>query len=82
MREIAHALCAEYGGQMLYMPRDTDFALIRRDLDIAAEHNGTNTAELAKKYQITSRQVYTILAYVRRLRTGRGGDAPAGAVAA
>lgn len=65
MREIAHNLARQYGGQYLYVPQDSEFALTKRDLEIYAELQGGNANALAKKHGISVQQVYAINRHVR-----------------
>lgn len=66
MREIAHNLARQYGGQYLYVPQDTQFALTRRDEQIYAELASGNANEVARKHGISVQQVYAINRYVRQ----------------
>lgn len=65
MREIAHNLARHYGGQFMYVPKDQEFALTKRDLLIFERFNGSNVQELALEHGLTARQVYAILGHVR-----------------
>lgn len=66
MRDVAHDWCREHGGQQLYLPRDVDFGLSRRDLEIWEAFSGSNTTALAERHGLTVRQVQSILRRVRR----------------
>lgn len=66
MREIAHDLAKEYGGQNVYIGRDLEFDLTKRDMEIYRAHNGRNVPELALRYKLSEVQIYNILAHVRR----------------
>jgi Mor family transcriptional regulator len=66
MREAAHLLCNEYGGQRVYIPQDREYALELRDMQIWHEFNGHNAPELAAQHALTEQQVGNILAHVRR----------------
>lgn len=72
MRRVAHVLCGEYGGQRLYVAKDMQFALDKRDLGIWAAFNGSNVPELAAEHNLTEQQVRNILAYMRKANAGRG----------
>ena len=66
MREIAHSLCLEYGGNEYYMPKDVELALDKRDAQIWAEFKGWNSHELARKFDLTERQIRYICAVMRK----------------
>ena len=50
-----------WGGQLIYIPKNQGGQLSQRDLQIWAEFNGANHADLAKKYNLTVQQIYRIL---------------------
>jgi Mor family transcriptional regulator len=83
MREIAHNLARSNGGEYLYVPKDQDFGLTKRDMAIYERMGKENVNDLAKEYGITARQLYSINRYVRdhlvRKRQGNlpGFDEPA-----
>lgn len=74
MRDAAHRLCEEYGGQRVYIPQDREYTLELRDLQIWREFTGNNAPELAAKHGLTEQQVGNILGHVRReqLRKNQG----------
>ena len=61
----AERLRATYGGDQMYIPSGLALALARRDLQMYAEFDGTNQGPLAKKYDLTVRQVYNVIERVR-----------------
>lgn len=65
MREIAHNLARHYGGQFMYCPKDQEFALTKRDMLIFEAFNGSNAHELGEQHNLTVRQIYSIIKYVR-----------------
>lgn len=65
-REIAHTWCAEVGGGDFYLPRDMEFALSSRDLQIWESFNGRNTWELSQQFGLTERQIRYILGVMRK----------------
>ncbi|MGK2897822.1 MAG: Mor transcription activator family protein [Burkholderiaceae bacterium] len=65
MREIAHDLCRDYGGQYVYVPKDQELDLTQRDLDVYNDLTSGNANEVAKKHNISVQQVYAINRYVR-----------------
>lgn len=66
MREIAHDICREYGGQQMYVPQDHEPELTQRDLDLWAAFDGHNHAELARVHDLSISQVHNVLRHVRR----------------
>lgn len=65
MREIAHNLSREYGGQYMYVPKDQELELTKRDLVIYERLQGGNANDLAKEYGLSVQQIYAINRYVR-----------------
>lgn len=77
MREIAHNLARHYGGQFMYVPKDQEFALTKRDMEIYEELGSGNVHEVAAKWGLTERQVYAINSYVRdQIMRKRQGELP------
>lgn len=66
MREVAHMLCSEYGGNEFYMPKDLELARDKRDEEIWRAFTGNNGWELAAKYGLTERQIRFICAVMRK----------------
>lgn len=54
----------ELAGQQAYFPRR--HLVSQRDRQIYREFNGDNHSQLAKKYNMTDRQIYNIVARIRR----------------
>lgn len=54
-----------YGGDAIYVPRGLVLILGKRDLEMYGKYDGTNHFALAKEYELTVRQIYTIVARVR-----------------
>ncbi len=54
----------ELAGQQAYFPRR--HLVSQRDRQIYREFNGTNHAYLAKKHDMTERQIYNIVARIRQ----------------
>lgn len=65
MREVAHELCREFGGQPIYVPKDDEFLRDARNDQIWAEFDGTNHLALAAKHHLTHVQIYAIVAEMR-----------------
>lgn len=60
--QLTEGLRAEIGGSQPYLSKGVGFELSQRDRQILAEFTGHNQDELAKKYDLTPRQIYAILA--------------------
>lgn len=75
MREVAHNLAGEYGGTYMYVPKDREFELTKRDMEIYERLQGGNANDLAIEYRLGVQQIYSINRYVRdqlvRKRQGR-----------
>ena len=65
MREIAHNLARHYGGQFMYVPKDQEFGLTKRDMLIYERLTAGNVHDLAQEFGLTVRQVYSINSHVR-----------------
>lgn len=78
MREVAHKLASEYGGSFMYVPKDRDFALDKRDLQIHQRlERGSNVYDVARDYGLTERQIYAVYQLVRKqLMTRQQGALP------
>ncbi len=61
MRKIANSLCAEYGGGVMYIPKDREYGASERDEKIWNEFSGDNVPELAKRYDLTEQMIYQII---------------------
>lgn len=59
---LTEGLRAEIGGSQPYLSKGVGFELSQRDRQILAEFNGRNHDELARKWDLTPRQIYAILA--------------------
>lgn len=65
MREVAHNLARNHGGTIMYIPKDMEFRLTRRDMRIYERMGRENVHDLAKEYQLTAQQLYAINRCVR-----------------
>lgn len=74
-RDMVHDICAAHGAGFMYVPRDLEFELTRRDREIYERFVGTNLHELAQEYRLTHVRIYQIVAQVKaeelRQRQGR-----------
>lgn len=59
--EATVALCKEYGGTPLYIPKVDALIAAQRDQQIKAEYNGYNLDKLAHKYNLATRTVRRII---------------------
>ncbi len=55
-----------WGGQLINIPKDYHWKLGRRELEIYDAYNGTNLADLARRYDISERGLRKLLARVRK----------------
>lgn len=60
-KKLAQHLCRNWGGQLIYIPKNQGGELDERDRQIYAEFNGRNHHELAKKYDLAVQQIYKIV---------------------
>lgn len=63
---LADFLAEHWGGQTIGFPKEFYYKLAERDLKIYNEFNGNNHSELAKKYRMTTRGIYKLVARVHR----------------
>lgn len=77
MREIAHAICDQYGRTVLYVPADLEFKLDKRDAVIWSKYGSDGpdgvskfspqrVAQLADEYRMTTVQIYCIVKLMQR----------------
>ncbi|AUK44873.1 MULTISPECIES: Mor transcription activator family protein [Pasteurella] len=64
--EIAQTISKNWGGSVVYIPRNLIFILNERDRKIFNEFNGTNHRDLAKKYGVSMQWVYTIVKRINK----------------
>lgn len=60
-------LVEQWQGDVLYVPKGFAITIEKRDWDIWHEFTGANHAELAKKYDMTVRQIYKRIEVIRPL---------------
>lgn len=66
--ELARSIAESWGGQTVYVPQALGMFAHERDERIYSEFNGTNHAELARKYQISMQWVYSIVKKMRAIK--------------
>lgn len=71
---IADNLANNWGGQVMSFPRDCRFKQAKIRATVAAEFNGFNHADLARKYGLTVRYVYRIIQAERSAQKSTTGD--------
>lgn len=54
-----------YGGQPIYVPKGLYLVVSERDREIWRKFDGNNYHQLAREYDLTLRQIYSIIARVR-----------------
>jgi len=67
----ADFLAEHWGGQLINIPMDHKFRVAARDLKIWSEFRGNNHAELARRYGMTLRGIYKVIARVKSRETDR-----------
>lgn len=70
-RDLLHEICAECGGQQIYIGRDMEFELTARDLKIYNEHTGYNTHSIAKRHGISDTRVRQICKAIKDQRVAK-----------
>jgi Mor family transcriptional regulator len=58
---ISDDLCKEFGGELIYIPKNKDHNTMLMQHAIFKEFNGTNQSELGRKYNISITHVYRVL---------------------
>ena len=59
--QVAGYITSNWGGQLIYIPKNHSGQLSSRDLEIYAAFNGRNHTLLAKKYDLTVQHIYRIV---------------------
>ncbi len=70
-RRVADMLADEWGGQSIYMPKDVARRCLKRNIRLFDEFNGSNVAELARKYGLSEQRVYAVIKAERARRRSR-----------
>lgn len=69
--DIAQQMAQNWGGEVIYIPRNLLMALNERDMKIYEEFNGNNHRELARKYNVSMQWVYKIVKKVHKDEVAR-----------
>ena len=64
-QEVANYMATTWGGQSVYIPKGVSISISKRHLEIYAEFNGHNHAELAQKYAFSMPWIYRIVQLMR-----------------
>lgn len=64
-------ICNAFGGDEFYLPKGKRIAGILRGIRVWKEFKGNNAFELAKKYDVTVREIQYIIARMRRVERQR-----------
>lgn len=74
-KKVARHITDNWGGQLIYIPKNHLGQLSERDMQVYRDFDGRNHAALAKKYHLTVQQIYKIVKEVgRRERAKNQGD--------
>lgn len=68
---IVSEIAQLFGGMQFYLPTGNKLKLALRDARIFTEFTGDNTAELARKYNLSQANIYLILKKQREERRGK-----------
>lgn len=60
-RFVSKEISRNFGGEMVYIPKDSAFLRQAKHQDILSEFDGTNHRELARKYGVSMQAIYHIL---------------------
>lgn len=60
-KKLSRHITSNWGGQLIYIPKNQGGKLDERDQQIYAEFNGKNHFDLAKKYDLAVQQIYKIV---------------------
>jgi Mor family transcriptional regulator len=63
--ELVDDMRRDWGGQLVYFPKGDSMEILERDLQMYADFNGSNHAQLAQSYNLSVQQVYKRLRLVR-----------------
>ena len=69
--EVASHIAQNWGGEVIYIPRNLILLLSERDRKIFNEFNGTNHRELARKYNVSMQWIYQIVKKITKEKIAR-----------
>ena len=64
-QEVANYMATTWGGQSVYIPKGVSISISKRHLEIYADFNGNNHAELSKKFGFSMPWIYRIVRLMR-----------------
>lgn len=59
--EVAVRVTKKWGGMSVYLPKDLNYAITMRNLELYKDFNGKNHHDLVQKYDLSLQAVYQIL---------------------
>lgn len=65
---VATKLAEHWGGQSLYIPKNTAAKMRSRDTEIFSKFTGDNASDLAKEYNLSFQCIHRIIARERAVR--------------
>ena len=60
-KKVARFITDNWGGQLIYIPKNHIGKVSERDQQVYREFNGKNHAALSKKFDLTVQQIYRIV---------------------
>lgn len=60
-KKVARHITGNWGGQLIYIPKNLLGQISERDEQLYKEFDGRNHAQLSRKYNLTVQQVYRIV---------------------
>ena len=70
-QEVANYMAINWGGQNVYIPKGVSIMVSKRHLEIYADFNGHNHAELSRKYGFSMPWIYRVVKLVRAEEVAR-----------
>jgi Mor family transcriptional regulator len=66
--QLSDDLRQDFGGELFYMPKGQDYDTLVKHHQIFKEFNGTNHAELSRKYKVSVTHLYRVLKKFQDIR--------------
>lgn len=60
-KKLTYHLTRNWGGQLIYFPKNHAGRITERDMQVYRDFNGKNHAELAVRYDLTVQHIYRIV---------------------